>query len=75
MLQVWRSVTRFAVVAAATRALGIVRVVGRYDGTSIGTFSYQEYEQLRDQGRSLAFAVATSTPQSVLCVLPGIETG
>src|SRR5260370_6037325 len=48
----------------------IVRVVGRYDGPSIETFSYQEYEKLRDHGRSLASAVATSTPQSVLCVLP-----
>src|SRR6266478_4522955 len=49
----------------------IVRIAGRYDGPSIETFSYHEYEQLRDHGRSLASAVATSTPQSLHCVLPG----
>jgi hypothetical protein len=53
----------------------MVRVVGQYDGPAIGTFSYLEYEQLRDQSHSFASVVAISTPQSILCTLPGSQPG
>ena len=56
----------------AVRAPGeIVRIAGRYDGPPVETFSYLEYEQLRDHSRSLESVVATSTPQAILCALPG----
>jgi predicted permease len=55
----------------AVRAPGeIVRVYGTQNGTPIDQFSYSEYMQLRDASRSFASMVATSEPQSVLCVVP-----
>src|ERR1700704_1090231 len=53
----------------------MVRVIGRYEGPTIEAFSYLQYEQLRDHVRSFASVVATSTPQSVLCTLPGSQPG
>src|SRR5689334_10553575 len=56
----------------AVRSPGeIVRVAGRYDGPAVETFSYLEYEQLRDHSRSFESVIATSTPQTILCTLPG----
>jgi predicted permease len=51
----------------------IVRIAGRYDGPPVEAFSYQEYEQFRDHSRSFASVVATSTPQTILCALPGAK--
>ena len=51
----------------------MIRVTGRYDGPSVDTFNYANYEDLRDHSRSLASVIATSTPQNVLCVLPGAK--
>src|SRR5215469_18900202 len=53
----------------------MVRVDGRYDGPPVQAFSYPEYEQLRDHSRSFSAVVATSTPQSVTCSLPGAKPG
>src|SRR6266481_5925218 len=49
----------------------IVRVYGRQDGPTIEEFSYSEYTQLRSNNRSLVSVVASSAPQSFLCILPG----
>jgi len=56
----------------AVRSPGeIVRIAGRYNGQPVEAFSYAEYEQLRDHSRSFASVVATSAPQTILCMLPG----
>jgi predicted permease len=57
----------------AVRAPGqIIRVYGvQGDGQRIEEFSYSDYTQLRDHNRSFASVVATSTPQSALCTIPG----
>ena len=49
----------------------IVRVYGQQNGAPIDQFPYSEYRQLQDANRSFSSMVATSEPQSVLCVLPG----
>src|SRR5579864_4332383 len=46
----------------------IVRVYGRQNNAAIDQFSYSEYTHLRDTNRSFASMVATSEPQSLLCV-------
>ena len=40
-------------------------------GQRVEKFSYSDYLQLREHNRSFASMVATSMPQSALCVLPG----
>lgn len=50
----------------------IARVYGLPgDGRRIEEFSYSDYTQIRDNNRSFASVVATSTPLSALCILPG----
>ena len=50
----------------------IVRLHGVLShGQRLDTFSYADYLQLRDHNQSFASVVATSAPESVLCVLPG----
>lgn len=56
-----------------SRPAEIVRIVGRYDGPGIDRFSHAEYERLRKETRTLASIVATSAPETIVCVPPGSE--
>jgi predicted permease len=56
----------------AVRSPGeIVRITRPSERPNIESFTYQEYEQLRDQARSFASIVVTSTTQSLTCLPPG----
>ena len=60
----------------AVRSPGeVIRLAGRLDGAPVETFSYADYEYLRDLNRSKASVIATSTPQNLLCSLPGAKPG
>ena len=47
------------------------RVITLDGSPTIEEFSYSEYTQLRSNNRSLVSVVASSAPQSFLCILPG----
>jgi predicted permease len=53
----------------------IVRITRPSERPNSEVFTYPEYEQLRDHARSFASVVATSTPQSLTCLLPGAKPG